>query len=383
MALTAYTYVGYPALAALLARRQQAGTAADDDLPSVSVVVSALDERDVIGRRLDNLRELDYPEDLLEVVVVTDGSSDGTDVEARRHAWPGVVVLHDPRRRGKAAAMGRGVACATHEVVVFSDANNSYAPDALREVVRPLADPRVGAVTGAKAVDGGESTLSGGEKLYWRYESFIKRQESLLGCCTGVVGELLAVRRDLVPEFPKDLVNDDFFIAMHVARSGRRVAYAPAAMSWEPAAISMSDDVVRRRRMTAGRWQSLVRWRSVLPVGQPLVIWQVVSHKYLRLLLPFSMGTALVAGWAAVARSSGDRRTLRGLTLAQTAFYGLAAVGGAVPVSAGPIRSAALGARYLTRTNLASAEGLVAYLRGRRSLHLWARVPRSQDTSGP
>jgi biofilm PGA synthesis N-glycosyltransferase PgaC len=375
LVVTVYAYVGYPLAVGVAARRHPA-EAYSDHFPNVSVVVSALNEREVIGARLDNLRDLDYPTDRLEILVVSDGSTDGTDAVARAHAWPGVVVLHEAQRRGKAAAMARGVAHARHPVILFSDANNRYPPDALREVLKPLSDPEVGAVTGAKVVDGGSAALSGGERAYWRYESFVKRQESRLGCCTGVVGELLAVRRELVPEFPADLVNDDFFIAMQVARRGYRVAYAPRAQSWEPTAGSMSSDVVRRRRMTAGRWQSLLRWRTVLPVGRPLVLWEVVSHKYLRLVLPFTMAAAFLASFGAVAASHERRRALSSLLLGQIVFYGLAGLGPAVPHGAGILRTAALGARYVTRTNFASAEGLVSYLRGRRTLHLWERVQR-------
>jgi cellulose synthase/poly-beta-1,6-N-acetylglucosamine synthase-like glycosyltransferase len=376
LAVTGYAYAGYPAIAALAARRRPEESY-PDHVPGVTIVVSALDERDVIGARLDNLRALDYPPERLEVVVVTDGSADDTAEVARTHAWPGVVVLHEPERRGKAAAMARGVEHAHHDVIVFSDANNRYPPNALRELLKPLSDPRVGAVTGAKAVEGGSAALTGGERVYWAYESFIKRQESRLGCCTGVVGEMLAVRRALVPTFPSDLVNDDFFLAMQVARQGHRVASAPKAMSYEPTSASMQSDVVRRRRMTAGRWQSLFRWRTVLPVREPLVMWQVASHKYLRLLLPFSMAAGFGGSLVAVAVSERRRPVLAALLVAQGAFYALAVLGDRVPEAAGPARTVALGARYITRTNYASAEGLLAYLRGRRSLHLWERAQRT------
>ncbi|WP_404391298.1 glycosyltransferase family 2 protein [Humibacillus xanthopallidus] len=379
--MTGYAYAGYPALVALAARRRPVESY-PDHLPDVTIVVSALDEQDVIGARLNNLRALDYPADRLEVVVVTDGSSDDTARVAQAHAWPGVVVLHEPERRGKAAAMARAVDHAHHSVIVFSDANNRYPPNGMRELLKPLADPHVGAVTGAKAVEGGSAALTGGERVYWAYESFIKRQESRLGCCTAVVGEMLAVRRALVPNFPSDLVNDDFFIAMQVARQGYRVAYAPKAVSWEPTSASLESDVVRRRRMTAGRWQSLFRWRAVLPVREPLVMWQVASHKYVRLLLPFSMAAAFGASLVAVAVSGQRRPVLAAVLVAQGAFYGLAALGDHVPEAAGPVRTVAVGARYLTRTNYASAEGLLAYLRGRRSLHLWERVQRTASPAG-
>jgi biofilm PGA synthesis N-glycosyltransferase PgaC len=372
--LTGYTYVGYPVLVGVLANRRPAEGPYPDGTPATTLIISAFNERDVIERKLRNAFSLDYPDDLLQIVVVTDGSDDGTDSVARSVTGRHVEVLHDPTRAGKAAAMARGVAAATGEIVVFSDANNLYPPDAIREVVRPFADPLVGAVTGAKGVEGGAADLET-EGAYWKYESFIKAKESRLGCCTGVIGELLAVRRELVPEFPPGLVNDDFFIAMQVARSGHKVAYAPSALSLEPTATSLRSDAVRRRRMTAGRWQSVMWWRQVLPLRRPLVVWQVASHKYLRLLLPLTMGGALLANILDVATDRKRRSWPVVALVAQSVFYGLAGTPDRLRRPA-VVRRATTVSRYLVRSNLASAEGFVSYVRGRGGLHLWQRVAR-------
>lgn len=377
-AVTGYVYVGYPVAVHLLARtRPEEGPYDRGALPSVSVVVAAFNERESIAAKLANLLALDYPEELLEICVVADGSDDGTEIVAKEASGGRATVLHRPEREGKARAMERGVAATRGDVVVFMDANNAVAPGALRELVLPLSDPAVGAVTGAKAVDGGVEELSGGERAYWRYESAIKKAESRLGCCTGVIGELFAIRRELVPEFPPGLVNDDFHMAMQVARAGAKVAYAPDATSWEPTAPSAAEDALRRRRMTAGRWQSLARWRETVPLERPLVVWQVASHKHLRLLLPFTMAGALAANAADVAAGIGKERqaATRTLLAAQLAFYGLAALGPHAP-GPEPVRKAASAARYLVRSNAASAEGLRHYLRQRDSLHLWERVGR-------
>ena len=380
----AYVYAGYPVAVAVLARlRPLEGPYDRSSLPAVSLVISALDERAGIAAKLANTAELDYPDDLLQVIVVTDGSTDGTDNIARRCASPGTLVIHEDLRRGKAAAMRRGVEASDHGVVVFSDANNSFPPDALRELVAPFSDPSVAAVTGAKVPRGGsdEGSVGAGERLYWRYESFVKRQESRLGCCTGVIGELLAVRRDAVPVFPADLVNDDFFLAMQVARQGYKVAYAPRASSFEPPSTSLADESRRRRRMVAGRWQSLFRATSFLPVGRPLVLWQVVSHKYLRLLLPFTMATGLAASAADVVHHRGRGQVRVAVLVGQSAFYLLGAFAPVLPRSTGPARQVALVSRYLVRTNWSSVEGLLHYATHRRRLHLWERV--SRDSSEP
>lgn len=385
VAVTGYVYVGYPVAVGLLARtRPPEGPYDPTALPSVSVVVAAFNESASIGAKMANLLALDYPDDLLEIVVVADGSDDGTELVAKQASEGRATVLHRPEREGKARAMARGVAASRGEVVVFMDANNTVGPDALRRLVLPLSDPAVGAVTGAKAVAGGVEELTGGERAYWRYESVIKKAESRLGCCTGVIGELFAIRRELVPDFPDGLVNDDFHMAMHVARAGSKVAYAPDAESWEPTAPSAAEDAVRRRRMTAGRWQSLARWRDTVPLERPLVVWQVASHKHLRLVLPFTMAGALAANAADVVAGAGKphQGPSRTLLAGQLAFYGLAALGPRTP-GPKPVRQAAAAARYLVRSNAASAEGLVHYVQNRDSLHLWERVGRIPENDAP
>jgi biofilm PGA synthesis N-glycosyltransferase PgaC len=381
-ALTGYAYVGYPALVALIAKRAKPEGPYTALTPPVTLVIAAYNEQVAIAAKLRNVLELDYPAELLQVVLVTDGSTDGTEKTAQVVGGDRVLVLHTPERAGKAAAMTKGVAAAPGEIVVFSDANNLYPPDALREVLLPFADPEVGAVTGAKAVAGGAAEVSGGEKAYWRYESFIKKQESRLGCCTGVIGELFAVRRELVPSFPAGLVNDDFFMAMQVARAGRKVAYAPAALSIEPTAVSLAADGIRRRRIAAGRWQSLLWWRQTRPTARPGVVWQVASHKYLRLLLPFTMGGAFLAGAADLA--FGQSKTLRkpqtALFVAQCVFYALAFAGNKASKPK-IVKTAGGASRYLVRSNVASAQGLLYYLQDRKKMHLWERVGRAEIDS--
>ena len=287
-AVVAYVYFGYPILVAMLARLRPTPQDYPVQTPPVSLVISAFNEQSVIEAKLRNSFAIDYPRELLEIIVVTDGSDDGTAALAERVCAerPGARVLHDPERNGKAAAMLRGADTAGADILVFSDANNMYEPDTISQIVAPFADPRVGAATGAKRIAAGDHEVGGGERAYLRYESFIKKQESRLGCCTAVIGELIAVRRGLMPVFPPGLVNDDFFLAMHVAREGYQVVYVPAALSLETPAESLQADAVRRRRMSAGRWQALAWWRITVPTRRPLVVWQVVSHKYLRLLLP-------------------------------------------------------------------------------------------------
>src|SRR4051812_17397031 len=174
----AYTFVGYPALTAVLARVRPRPLRKDPAFrPHVSLIVVAYNERDVIGPKLENCAALDYPSERLELMVVTDGSDDGTDTVAS--TFPGVRVLHQPRRAGKLAAMNRAAQAACGELLVFSDANNLYSSTALRELAAAFADPSVGIATGRRAIDDGSGrSLDRAEGLYWRYESKLKEWEA-------------------------------------------------------------------------------------------------------------------------------------------------------------------------------------------------------------
>lgn len=377
LGFVAYTYIGYPAAVIAMSRIRPERRPVLQPLPRISVIVAALNEEEVIEAKVANLLAQDYPADCLEVIVVADGSSDLTAQRAAASGDARVRVLSHAVRRGKAAAMGRGAEHATGEILVFTDANNALTHNALRALVSAFGDPAVMAASGAKTV-AGASAASAGERLYWRYESAIKKAESRNGFCTAAIGELMAVRRDAMPTFPVGLVNDDFYLAMHVARNpGQRLAYVPEAVSVEPPAASERDEAVRRRRIAAGRWQALSWGARMVPVQRPLVAWQVASHKYARLALPFAMAAALAS--SAIDVASGRRGSARPLLAAQLAFYGLAAVGPRLP---GPsiVRQLGGAARYITASNIAVAWGLRDFIAQRDQLHLWERARPTDST---
>ena len=412
-----YTYLGYPALLAILARLRPppvgaklsppAPSSQDTTLrpPYITLLIAAYNEEAVIARKLENSLALDYPPDRLQIIVAADGSDDQTpaivtdfisSLQPPSPAAPipptlkppssaAVELLYQPQRRGKMAAINRAMQQARGEVVVFSDANNAYAPDTLRHLVAPFADPRVGAVSGAKTIEKGDGALGESEGLYWKYESFIKKQETRLGSCTGVSGEILAVRRQLYSPPPERIINDDFCIAMQVVRQGYRVAYAPQARSFERVSPSAQDEVVRRSRMIAGRYQAIFS-PGLLPWRSPLVIWQVVSHKFLRPLVPFAMLGALLGNLGAVlfpahlaqanlfALTAPFNWLLLGL---QMLFYALAWVGGRLQPG-GALGKLLYLPTFLVNSNLAAVSGLYRFLTGRQTA-LWQRVARRED----
>jgi cellulose synthase/poly-beta-1,6-N-acetylglucosamine synthase-like glycosyltransferase len=212
-----YTFLGYPLLIGLLARCMQRPVRRAEITPPATLIIPAYNEASVIARKIENSLGLDYPSDRLEVVVITDGSDDGTVDVVSSYAERGVRLYHQPQRQGKAAAINRVVPLVSGEILVFSDANTMIEPGALRALVRSFADPAVGGVSGEKQVQGG------GEGLYWRYESYLKRCDSALTSVMGAAGEFFAVRRELFRPTEEDSVIEDFVLSLRLVEAGWRV----------------------------------------------------------------------------------------------------------------------------------------------------------------
>ncbi len=371
-----YTYAGYPALLALLAKLRPRPLRQSSHTPAITLLIAAYNEEACLAAKLENSLALDYPAERLQILVAADGSSDGTTAIAGQFAGRGVELSYRPERQGKMAAINRAMRLARGDIVVFSDANNLYDAHALRELARPFADPTVGAVSGAKSIIAGDGALGDSEGLYWRYESFIKKQETRLGTCTGVSGEILAIRRNLFSPPPANIINDDFYIALHLIKQGYRVIYAPAARSFERVSPSAGDEITRRTRIIRGRYQAMGLARALLPWRQPLVVWQVVSHKFARPLIPLAMVGALLANGLALFRGGSRRRLAPAALLlaGQFLFYGLAWLGNHTQIRGKPGKLLYIPA-FLVNSNLAAGRGLLQALAGSEGV-LWQRVER-------
>lgn len=367
-------YVGYPVLLLILAKLRPRPAIRSDILPPVTLVIAAYNEAAVIAEKLENSLALDYPG--LQVILTSDGSTDATLPLAQRFAASGVTVLHNPERRGKAAAVNDALAHATGEIVVFSDANSMYRSDAIRKLTRNFADPQVGCVGGQLAVrppapdDPSEGVPV--ERLYWRYESLIKRLESRVASTVGVAGSMLAVRRALVGPLPRGLINDDAYLGLSVLRRGYRVIYEPEAVGLEAPIETMRDEIVRRQRIAAGRYQLLLSlgwW----PWNRPGALLMLLAHKVMRLLLPFLMIGALVANAALLAWPPVPAAMQIVLAL-QFAFYCLAAVGFLAEHFGRRWRIPAV-AYYVIVGNLGSLRGFLRYVTGRQTA-IWRKATR-------
>jgi cellulose synthase/poly-beta-1,6-N-acetylglucosamine synthase-like glycosyltransferase len=280
-ALIAWTHVGYPLTAALAASRRRDRTPPDDDhRPSVALVIAAHDEARVMRQRLENALAADYPRDRLQVVVSLDGSTDETKAIAESYAERGVTVLDNPRG-GKVAAQNAAVRATESDVIAFSDANSMWEPDALRRLVRHLADPDVGYVCGRLSLVDPHSGVNV-EGVYWRYELWLRLQESRPGSITAGNGAIYAVRRsaylELSPEHSHDIA-----LPFRLRRAGLRSIYEPEAVAVEPAAASTEAEWQRKVRMLSRSWHDVLRGGMLDPRGQPPgYVVALVSHRLLR-----------------------------------------------------------------------------------------------------
>lgn len=330
LGVIAYVYVGYPLLAALWARvvhrrPRKAALGQVTSWPSISIVVAARNEAVRLPARVANLLDITYPGSR-EVIVVSDGSTDDP-AEALRRFGSHVRLIELPAG-GKPLALNAGVAAATGEILVFADARQLFSAEALVEMVANLADPQVGGVTGELMLDTGQSrtdsTVGDGVGLYWRYEKWLRRSESLIWSTIGVTGAIYAMRRRLWRPLPADTLLDDVLAPMRLVLGGSRVVFEERARAHDHASKTASAEARRKVRTLAGNYQLLAREpRLLLPIANPVWI-QFVSHKLGRLAVPWALvGTLLSAGLLA-----GEGWLYAAAFAGQAVFYGLAAYGG-------------------------------------------------------
>lgn len=382
IAAVLYHYAVYPALVLLIARWRGHGAAAlypaspegsagDTQWPRVTLLIAAYNEERVIEGKILNSLELDYPHPI-ELIVVSDGSSDSTPQIVSRYADRGAVSMHQAPRRGKTAALNRGVAAATGEIVVFSDANNDFNRDALKALVQHFADPAVGGVCGVKQIrEAGDRESSVGDGLYWRYESAIKLAEGQIGSITNADGEIFAMRRGLWRPIAEHIINDDAQITFDIVDQRKRILYEPAARSTEYASIRIEDDFFVKVRMVAGGFQTIAQqWRRLLP---PLSWFALayLSHKVLRYLVPlFLVAIAVGSLWLA---ATGEA-AYQGLVLLQLLFYGTAWAGW-LRLRRGPLPTALYVPFYFCTMNLAALLGFVRFVTGKQGTS-WRKAQR-------
>jgi cellulose synthase/poly-beta-1,6-N-acetylglucosamine synthase-like glycosyltransferase len=354
-----YAYLGYPLVLIGLRRIIRRPVQKAPIEPRLSLLIPARNEARVIASKIRNSLALDYPPDRLEIVIASDGSTDETEAIARGFQMDGRVrVLAYAKNRGKMAVLNATVPELRGDIVVFSDASAMLAPDSLRRLVENFADSSVGAVSGRyRVARPAEVTIGASENLYWKYEAFLKTQESQLASTLGGHGQLHAIRRTLYPYPPPETINDDYVIPLSVLGRGFRAVYEPAAMVFEEAREMTG--FARRIRIMAGNLQQLRHLRQLVRPFQPLPLFFFLSHKAIRLVAPFAMLLAFAANLCLLGSPA-----YAALFWLQIAFYALAAIG-----LTGRLRPRALALPfYFCMLNAAAFFGLYHALTRRKSM---------------
>jgi cellulose synthase/poly-beta-1,6-N-acetylglucosamine synthase-like glycosyltransferase len=357
LGLVTYTYVGYPLAIGLLARLAPNSVRRDESYtPTVSVLLSAFNAADYLEAKLDSLAALEYPSDKIEFIVLSDGSTDGTDaILAKRHeADPRFRWVRREERSGKPSGINRLKELASGEILILTDARQPLAPRTARALVSHFVDPQVGCVSGNLVLEG-----EAGAGVYWRYEKWIREQEARFRSVVGVTGAIYAIRRAEMPTLPDDIILDDVFTPMTLRLEGKKILFEREAIATE---MAFDDDreFNRKARTLAGNYQLFSRMPALLdPFANPSWF-ETMSHKTLRLAGPFILATLLGSSLAALRQPQklgpGERAFMQALVLGQLVFYGAAALG----PRAGKLPGVA---RTFVTMNAAALVGLVRHLK--------------------
>ena len=355
-ALIAFTYVGYPMLLWVIARRRSRPVLKAAYQPAISIVMAARNEGRRLPQKLENLRRLDYPAHLVQVIVVSDGSQDDTE-EVLRQRGADLTAIILPKSVGKAVALNAAVATATGELLVFLDVRQTVDPDALQELTANFADAGVGAVSGELLLKDSTSSGTGDAVgLYWKIEKVVRRLESESGSVVGVTGALYAIRRSLFTELPPKLILDDVLVPMRIAKMGWRVLFEPKAIARDTIFVERGKEFNRKVRTLTGNYQLLQIAPWLLTPRNPLLL-RFLCHKMLRLVVPLLLLVSLVSSLLAAGL------LFKVLFWLQVAIYLAAVVGHKIPTSK-RFRVVAVATTFVT-LNAAAAVALYNFLSGK------------------
>ena len=382
IALVFYTYIGYGIVLYLMVKvkelfvkRKIAPSFDEASLPEVTLLVAAYNEEDVVEEKMKNSLALDYPADKLHFMWVTDGSTDQTNTMLERYGC--VKILYQSERQGKTSALNRAMDYVKTSIVVFTDANTMINRESIREIVACFEDSKVGCVAGEKriAMKEKDNAAGGGEGLYWKYESALKRLDGRLYSAMGAAGELFSIRTELFEKMDSDTLLDDFILSMRIVQRGYKIAYCAEAYAIENGSADMNEERKRKVRIAAGGLQSIWRLRELMNVFKHgIVSFQYVSHRVLRWsVTPLALFTLLPLNVLLVFMS--ENPVYGVLLVAQILFYALA-YGGYV-LSKKQIKNKYLYVPYyFTFMNINVVKG-VFYLNKKKGSGTWEKAKRA------
>jgi len=376
--IIAYTYVGYPMMILLIGqlvrpfrKRAEKKLHEPQDTPHVTIVIAAYNEWAYLDAKIANALSLFYPNERKSIFVVTDGSTDGSEMLVSH--YPEVKLFHESERKGKAAAINRVLPFLPSGIVLFTDANVLLNEDALNQIVKQFNDPLIGAVAGEKKVSNGkERGAVAVEGLYWQYESMIRKADADIHSVTGAVGELLALRTGLIKQIPEGIICDDLFMSLQVIDQGYRVGYTDKAYGVEDYSFSIAQEWKRKIRIAAGSIQMLamIDWWKLLR-ERPVPILQFINRKLFRwIVVPYLV--ILIPVFVALIDISEAEIQLLELFFLCSCFYIWALLGGLLIRVKFMPRFFYL-PFYFVWANIAMIIGTWQYLRG-RSFTVWEKV---------
>jgi poly-beta-1,6-N-acetyl-D-glucosamine synthase len=350
LALIVYTYFGYPLILSFLTLFHSKKDKRSSVLPSVTLLMSAYNEEGVIEKKIKNSLALDYPKNKLQIIVVSDGSSDKTDAIVKKYRSKGIILNRVEGRGGKNVAINKSMRLVKGEIVVFCDANSMYEKDALKELVAGFANEAVGCVSGELRYLDAKTGVGKGEGLYWKYEQFLKKQESKLGHLLSANGAIFAVRKKLFEKLNPKVAND-FQTPQDVASQGYKVVYAPRAVAFEKTASSAKEEFNRKTRIIARGFEgSFILFDKF--TGLRFFEW--FSHKFLRWLVWIFLILMFVTNIFLI-----DIFVFRWLFYLQVLFYFIALLGPLLSKTKLPLVSVPY---YFCMVNLAAMIGFFKFI---------------------
>jgi len=376
-----YAYLGYGFVILFLDKTKKAlfpsskYTFDEHYVPEITLLIAAYNEADFIEKKIQNCLELNYPEEKLTILFVTDGSDDATPEIIQR--YEGIQLLHESARLGKISAVNRAMQYVKTPIVIFCDANTLLNPDALLKMARHFSNPKVGCVAGEKKVMTGEkdNASAAGEGFYWKYESFLKKLDSSFNTVVGAAGELFAMRTDLFHATEKNAIIEDFVISLRIAGQGYKVVYEPEAYAMETSSANVKEELKRKIRICAGGIQSIVWLAHLLnPFKYGWLSFQYVSHRVLRWsIVPLCMLLLIPANMLLVKGVGGGIYVLT--LVCQLLFYTAALLGWFLEHQKIKVKVLFI-PYYFFIMNYAVFLGFWRYIKGRQSV-IWERAQRA------
>lgn len=333
--LVFYTYAGYGLFIWLWIRIRKAFSNSNKpvneeifELPTLALIIAAYDEEQILAGKIKNSLALDYPADKIRILVVTDGSTDGSARIVK--GFPSVIHLHQPDRKGKVAAINRAVTAAGDvEILVFSDANTMLNKEALLRLVSHYKNPKTGGVSGEKKVIDLAGSTVRGESFYWRYESGLKKLDASFHTIVGAAGELFSIRRKLYEAVPEDVILDDFYISLKVCEKGCQVKYEPTAFAVETPSLTLHDEAERKTRISAGAFQSMIIFAHLMnPLRYGKLSFQYLSRRVFRwVICPLALPLIFLLNILVYSKSVQPVKLYSIALYLQVIFYILATLG--------------------------------------------------------